>query len=102
MIKCPFCAENISRQDTKCKFCKEDLIALEEVNKFNKNENNKNLCPICKGENHEKAIICKYCNVRLTPLNPREKVSQGLVQLSNLLYIAGMLLLLFTLYQLFG
>ena len=98
-IKCPFCAEEILSNDTQCKFCEEDLTGLTTNKKTQKNEVTKIQCSICKGENHERAIICKHCNVRLTPLKPAEKFYSGLNQLSNLLYIAALFLVLFTLYK---
>ena len=58
-ITCPFCAEEISRNDTKCKFCEEDLIELDKTNKSKKNNDIKKYCPTCKEQVHEKAIVCK-------------------------------------------
>ena len=60
-IKCPFCAEQILREDTKCKFCKEDLIEFEKVNKPVENKIIKNFCPVCKEEINENANKCKHC-----------------------------------------
>ena len=81
-MKCPFCAEEISRDSKKCDFCKEQFVKSEKNYESKTDDDTKYHCTACKETVHKDAQICKHCGVRLTPNTVssivHETVSEGI------------------------
>ena len=92
-MKCPFCAEEISKDSKKCDFCNEQFLKSEKNYESKTDDDTKYHCTACKEVVHKDAQICKHCGVRLTPITLGENVAETISSGFNILWTVSVVCL---------